>query len=194
MIDQQRISEILDFWFGAPESPELGQFRPKWFESTPEFDEEIRRRFFADYERAAAGALEEWKQEARGCLALILLLDQFSRNLFREDARAFATDPEAAAIAAYAVERGYDNEVPAFQRMFFYLPFEHSEDKDVQRRSVELFQALAEDAGSDSGLEYAIRHQRVIERFGRFPHRNAVLGRVNTPAESEFLASPEAPF
>jgi len=194
MIDQQRISEILDFWFGAPESPEFGQFRPKWFESTPEFDEEIRRRFFADYERAAAGALEEWKQEARGCLALILLLDQFSRNLFREDARAFATDPEAAAIAAYAVERGYDNEVPAFQRMFFYLPFEHSEDKDVQRRSVELFQALAEDAGSDSGLEYAIRHQRVIERFGRFPHRNAVLGRESTPAESEFLASPEAPF
>jgi len=194
MRDQHRIDEILSFWFGAPDSPEFGQYQPKWFRSTPEFDEEIRARFLADYEQAAAGGLEEWKHDARGCLALILLLDQFSRNLFRDDARAFATDPRAVAAAVYAMEHGYDQEVPAAQRMFFYLPFEHSEDRLLQRLSVALFSALAQEARSDSGLEYAIRHQRVIERFGRFPHRNSALGRPNTSAESEFLASPEAPF
>ena len=186
--------EIIDFWFGAPGSSTCGQPRQIWFESTPEFDEEIRRRFVADHEAAAAGRLDHWKEDPLSCLALVLLLDQVPRNLFRDDARAYTTDAKALEVAQHAVARGYDGQVLPVLRWFLYLPFEHSEDPEVQRRSLELWESLRGEPFCEEAIEYAHRHARVIERFGRFPHRNANLGRPSTPEEEEFLAGANDPF
>lgn len=183
------IEEILSFWFGEEDG-----FRETWFQGGENFDREIRERFGSDYERGAAGELDGWKSSPRGCLALILLLDQFPRNMFRDDARAFATDPRAHEAAKHALESGFDRRLRPIERVFVYLPFEHSEDLEDQRRSVELFRALGRDLDSDELLDYAIRHQRVIARFGRFPHRNEALGRSSTPEEEAFLGGPDAPF
>ncbi len=183
------IEEILNFWFGDEDG-----FRETWFRGGEAFDQEIQSRFGGDYERAAAGELDGWKSSPRGCLALILLLDQFPRNMFRGDTRAFATDPQAREAAKHAIESGFDRSLRPIERIFVYLPFEHSEDLEDQRRSVELFRALGRDLDSDELLDYAIRHKRVIARFGRFPHRNEVLGRSSTPEEEAFLGGPDAPF
>ena len=155
---------------------------------------EVRDRFETVYAEAAAGELETWKEEARICLALILVLDQFPRNMFRGDARMYAADGLARAAARHAVERAYDRELPTFQRTFVYLPFEHSENLEDQRRSVELFRKVAEETGSEDLLVYAVRHLRIVERFGRFPHRNEILGRQTTPEEAEFLREPDSSF
>lgn len=187
-------NEILDFWFGSSDQPDYGKPRKVWFAKEPKFDEELRSRFLTDYEKAAGGHLDEWKDSPLDCLALILLLDQFPRNIFRETPQAFATDWEALSNAHQAIALGYDRKLLNVQRWFVYLPFEHSENIDHQRQSVKLFQKLSGDKESAKAIESAIRHRSVIERFGRFPHRNIILGRPSTPEEKEFLKEPGARF
>ncbi len=179
--------EILDFWFDSPEALDYGKPKAFWFAKKSEFDEELRSRFIKDYQRAAAGYLDEWKEFPDSCLALILLLDQFPRNMFRGTPEAFATDWEALSAAQHAIAKGYDQKLLPVQRWFIYLPFEHSENLDHQRKAVQFFQQLGEHPDSASAIKYAIRHMEVIERFGRFPHRNVILGRASTPEEKEFL-------
>ncbi|MGF1675287.1 MAG: DUF924 family protein [Rivularia sp. (in: cyanobacteria)] len=187
-------NEILNFWFGNPDDADYGKSKKVWFAKEPEFDEELRRRFLTDYEKAAAGYLDEWKDSPLTCLALILLLDQFPRNIFRETPQAFATDWEALSTAHLAIAQGYDRQLLNVQRWFVYLPFVHSENIDHQRQAVKLFQKVSGDKDSASAIENAIRHRSVIERFGRFPHRNIILGRLSTPEEKEFLKEPGARF
>lgn len=188
-------TEILDFWFGRlPSETGSGQRRQVWFTKEAAFDQEIRTRFEAVYAKAAAGNLDTWQETPAGCLALILLLDQFPRNLFRSDPRAFATDGKALALTQLAIARGFDQSLPPVQRWFLYLPLMHSEDLDHQQRSVELFATLQHDPDVATAYPYAIKHRDVIQRFGRFPHRNAVLGRANTPAETAFLQQPGSSF
>ncbi len=179
--------EILDFWFGKSDEPDYGKPNNLWFSKKPEFDEEIRSRFLQDYRKAAEGYLDNWIEFPDTCLALILLLDQFPRNMFRDTPEAFATDWEALSAAQQAISKGYDRKMLPVQRWFIYFPFEHSENLDHQRQAVKLFQQLSNDPDSASCIEYANRHRSVIERFGRFPHRNAILGRTSTPDEKEFL-------
>jgi uncharacterized protein (DUF924 family) len=186
--------KILDFWFGQPEQANYGEPRQMWFIKKPEFDLEVRTRFLADYEQAAAGKLDNWKNSAQSCLALILLLDQFPRNMFRGTPQAFATDWQALSASQYAVSQGYDRDLLPVQRWFIYCPFEHSENLDHQNQAVALFEQLGDDPDSADPINYAIRHREVILRFGRFPHRNAILGRVSTPEEEEFLQQPGSSF
>lgn len=180
--------EVLDFWFGREGEPGYGEFREAWFRKDPEFDRLIRDRFEGLYEAAASGELDDWKEEARSCLALVIVLDQFPRNMFRGDPRSYATDRKAQETAEYAVDRAFDRELPEFQRAFLYMPFMHSENIEHQRRSIELFRGLGDSA------DYAVRHMEIIERFGRFPHRNEVLGRRTTPEEAGFLTQPGSAF
>ena len=187
-------NEILDFWFGSRDEPDYGKPKKAWFAKGPEFDEEIRKRFLTDYEKAASGNLDEWKDSPDNCLALVLLLDQFPRNIFREDPQAFATDWEALSTAHQAIAQGFDRKLLNVQRWFVYLPFVHSENIEHQRQAVKLFQKLSGDRDSASAIENAIRHRSVIERFGRFPHRNIILGRPSNPEEKEFLKQPGARF
>ena len=168
-------ADVVSFWKEA--GPE------RWFNKNAAFDKEIRERFFDTYEAAAAGRLSDWEQSAQGALALLILLDQFPRNMFRGDARAFATDPLARAITAGAIIRGFDSQVLKELRSFFYLPFEHSEDLADQERCI----ALNKATGDADGLKWAEIHANIIRRFGRFPHRNAALGRTTTPEEQAFL-------
>jgi len=186
--------EILGFWFGHEGEEGYGEFREVWFTKDPAFDREIRDRFEPLYEEAAAGKLEGWKDETQSCLALVVVLDQFPRNMFRGDARMYATDGLALAAARHAVEHAYDRELPPYGRLFLYLPFEHSEDLEDQRFSVELFRGLAAQMESEDLLGYAVRHMEIIERFGRFPHRNEILGRATTPEEAKFLRGPDSSF
>jgi uncharacterized protein (DUF924 family) len=186
--------EILDFWFGRESEEGYGEFREVWFTKDPEFDREVRDRFEGTHEEATVGRLEHWKDEAHSCLALIILLDQFPRNMFRGDPKTYATDDKARETARHAVEHAYDRELTPYGRLFVYLPFEHSEDLEDQRFSVELFRGLAAEMGSEELLGYAVRHLEIIERFGRFPHRNEILGRATTPEEAEFLRRPDSSF
>jgi uncharacterized protein (DUF924 family) len=168
-------AEVVSFWREA--GPD------RWFTKDATFDEQIRERFLDTYEAAAAGKLSGWEHSAQDALALLILLDQFPRNMFRGDARTFATDPLARAVAAGAIVRGFDSQVPADLRGFFYLPFEHSEDPADQERGIAFYKA----SGDADGLKWAEIHADIIRRFGRFPHRNAVLGRTTTPEEQKFL-------
>ena len=168
-------AEVIAFWREA--GPE------RWFEKNEVFDEAVRARFLALHERAAAGELKDWENSAEGRLALLLLFDQFPRNMFRGTARAFATDELARAIAAGALLKGFDAQVPSDLRTFLYLPFEHSEDMADQERGLALYTA----AGDQDDLKWAQIHADIIRRFGRFPHRNAALGRSTTPEEQAFL-------
>lgn len=186
--------EILEFWFGDPEQPDYGKPKRFWFTKKSEFDEKLRIQFLQDYQKAAAGYLDDWIETPETCLALILLLDQFPRNMFRQTPEAFATDWEALSVAQHAVAQGYDQKLLPVQRWFVYLPFEHSENLEHQQQAVRLFQQLRFHHDSASCIEYAIRHKSVIERFGRFPHRNAILGRISTPEEKEFLKQSGSSF
>ncbi len=197
-----RVEEILDFWFGSPSSADYGKERSFWFTKKPEFAKQLRDLFLLDYEQAARGELDYLQASPQGYLALILLLDQFGRNIFRGTPKSFATDAKALSVAQSAVERGcealrarwrYRTLLPV-QRWFIYLPFEHSENLADQERCVELFATLADHPASASTINYALRHKGVIERFGRFPHRNKILGRTNTTAEAEFLKQPGSSF
>lgn len=185
---------ILEFWFGDRAGSEYGKPRKAWFQKKPEFDETVRSRFLGDYQAAASGRYDDWTNHPRSTLALILLLDQFPRNLFRDRPEAFATDTKALEIAKDAIARGFDRQLLPVERWFVYLPFEHSEDLADQRRSVELFHQLDGDPDSATTIDYADRHFKVIERFGRFPHRNRILGRPNTSEEAEFLQKPGSSF
>jgi uncharacterized protein (DUF924 family) len=187
-------AEVLEFWFGAPESPEFGRPRAAWFVKSAAFDALIRDRFLATHEAAAAGTLDAWGARPLGALALVVALDQFPRNLFRGDPRAFATDARALALAREIVARGHDAALLPVQRWFAYLPFEHAEDLAAQRESLRLFERIANETGGDGTFTYAMRHYAVIARFGRFPHRNAILGRASTPDELEFLRQPGSSF
>lgn len=187
-------AEVLAFWFGAPDDPGHRKKRDKWFGKDPAFDQEVHAAFSPLHQAAARGEVDHWQAEPQSCLALILVFDQFPRNMFRATARAFATDDRALALARHAVAAGFDREVPPVHRTFFYLPFEHSENLEDQRRAVELFRACEPSEGYERSLDYARRHMEIIARFGRFPHRNAVLGRENKPAETEFLKQPNSGF
>ena len=167
--------DILTFWRAAGPA--------RWFAKDARFDEAIRLKFEPVHYQAARGAYSAWEASPEGALALLILLDQFPRNLYRDTAHAFATDPLALSIARRAVDAGFDLTTEPDLRAFFYLPFEHSEDMDDQERSLALFQAL----GDKQGLDYAILHRDIIARFGRFPHRNACLGRETTAQEQAFL-------
>ncbi|QGZ35319.1 DUF924 family protein [Stappia indica] len=167
--------DILDFWWTAGPA--------RWFARDDGFDAKIRENFAPLVEQARDGALDGWAETPHGALALLLLLDQFPRNLFRGDALAFASDARARRIAGTVLAQGFDRAFPKAARPFFYLPFEHSEDMADQERSVDLFRRL----GDEQSYLYALIHLDVIRRFGRFPHRNAALGRESTPAEAAFL-------
>lgn len=188
-----RVEYILDFWFGSS-SEENPKPRQIWFHKDPVFDRHIRTQFLGDYSKASAGELDHWQDSAAGCLALILLLDQFPRNMFRGSAQAFATDDSALRLAHHARERGFDQKLPPIKRMFIYLPFEHSENLEDQLHSVRLFEQFRSEPAMESTIVYAIKHGQIIERFGRFPHRNAILGRISTPEEEAFLSLPGASF
>lgn len=188
------VGGILDFWFGRENEPGYGEFRNVWFQKDEDFDREVQTRFREDHERAANGDLDEWREEARSALALVILLDQFPRNIFCGDAQTHATDAKAQEVSEHAIERALDRELPAFQRMFLYMPFMHSESIEAQRRSVELFQRLRDEPGGPDVVSYAIGHRDIVERFGRFPHRNDILGRQTTPEEAEFLTQPGSSF
>lgn len=177
------IDEIVSFWFET--------LKPEdWYRKDPAIDAEISRRFGATYEALKDSVPPEWIAEPKGMLAAILVLDQFPRNMFRDDPRAFATDRAALALAKRAIGEGIDMRLTPQQRAFIYMPFQHSEARDDQARSIELFTAL----GAPLNLDFALRHQAIIARFGRFPHRNSVLHRTSTAEELAFLQEPGSSF
>ncbi len=178
-------TDILSFWFEETQPQQ-------WFQVNPDFDALIRARFSDACDKAKAGILDDWRRDADGCLALCLLLDQFPRNMFRGTPAAFATDGKALVVAKYAVAKGFDQVLPPVKRRFIYLPYEHSENLGDQRKCVELFEKMTRD--DPLGYDYALKHLKVIEAYGRFPHRNKILGRMSTPEEEEYLARPGAGF
>ena len=185
----ERARTLLDAWFGPPGDPERECHRDIWFKGTPEFDTSLRDAFLVDYEAGAAGELRSWEALPEGALALVLLLDQIPRNIFRDTPRAYVADAAARAVADRALARGFDRLVPEVWRRFFYMPYHHSENLADQRRSVALFDALPRDPDRRGALRrYGRPYVEVIERFGRFPHRNEILGRQSTPEEAAFLA------
>ena len=173
--------ELLAFWFSEA-------IQPHWFNSTPALDREIGERFAALWERALAGQLDHWMTRAEGCLALVILLDQFPLNMYRGRPESFSGEAQARTVAEVAIRRGFDGELDGAGRSFLYMPYMHSENREDQARSVALYEA----AGLQENLKFARHHQGIVERFGRFPHRNAILGRVSTPDELAWLASDEA--
>jgi uncharacterized protein (DUF924 family) len=178
--------DILTFWFKSTDlSTDLDK-RAVWFRATPAFDKQLITQYAHVHEQAASGALDHFKDNAEECLALIMSLDQFPRNIFRGTARAFATDAKARDVARHAIDRGYDRNFSRWPRTFCYLPFEHSEELADQERALVLYKNL----GSEESMKSAIGHHDAIKRFGRFPHRNEVMGRRNTPEEDEYLKDP----
>jgi uncharacterized protein (DUF924 family) len=186
---------VLDFWFGRADDPEHGQPRKRWFEKNDAFDAQIRERFGALIERALRGELAHWTATPLGALAQIVVLDQFTRNVFRGSARAFAGDALALSAARALVASGGYRTLNGVQRQFVFLPFEHAEDLAAQREALRLFGELERDDPVVGDLvSWAQRHLDIIERFGRFPHRNAALGRASTAEEIEFLKQPGSGF
>lgn len=199
--------EVLAFWFGAcpPADAAALPLRQQWFTKSDAFDARIRERFGPTIEAALAGRLDGWASNPPGWLALIVVLDQFTRNVFRGTPRSFAGDAQARALAVQGLARGWDAELCWLARPFALLPLEHSEDPAAQHDCVARFTALCADAQAagappevcqilDGNLDYAVRHQGVIQRFGRFPHRNPILGRASTEAEQHYLVQPGAGF
>jgi len=178
--------DILNFWFEGTDLTRKLEKRKSWFKSTPEFDQAIHDNYTQAYEDAAAGKLDDMKNSREGCLALIIILDQFSRNLFRKNPKAFAADAKAREFARFALDQGYDQNIDQFVKAFFYLPFEHSENLADQEISVKLFSTSSHEETSKAALD----HHEAIAQFGRFPHRNEVMGRENTPEEEEYLKNP----
>jgi uncharacterized protein (DUF924 family) len=184
---------VLTFWFDPAH-------RDKWWAGDASFDASIRARFAATVDAAFAGRLADWANTPAGWLALLIVLDQFPRNLYRHDARAWHYDVRAQQLAVWGIDEGHDRQLPPIQRVFAYMPLEHAENAGMQDRCVALFEALCAELPPEEGdryeefLDYARRHQAVIARFGRFPHRNALLGRLDTPEEAAYLAEPGAGF
>lgn len=173
--------QVVDFWFSDAVSK-------LWFKSTPEFDRSLRDDYEALWRQARDGELDHWRDSAAGCLALVILLDQFPLNMFRGEARSYSTEAASRDVARHALERGFDRELEGKQRAFLYMPFMHSEQFEDQELALELF----DQPGLEDNLRFARHHHDIVRRFGRFPHRNAVLGRSNTIAETEYLASKQA--
>lgn len=173
--------QLLQFWFSE-------QSAKRWFRSTPEFDEELRQRFGAWVEAGLRGELNQWPESPRGALALVILLDQLPLNIYRGTARSFSCEAASIKVAASAIEKGWDEQLSSREKAFLYLPFMHSESLADQERSVELFRA----ANLKDNLRWAEHHRELIRRFGRFPHRNALLGRESTQEERDYLASDRA--
>lgn len=198
----QRIDEVLAFWFGElTTDKDYPQEKSKiWFQGGAEVDSEIRNRFEALVVEAASGQLDYWKQAPRGRLALIVLVDQFPRNIYRGTPQVFAYDSIAQELTLEGLASRDDQKLFPIERTFFYLPLEHAEDYTLQVLSVAKFQELVADADLslvaifDSFASYAVQHYDIIKRFGRFPHRNTTLGRESTPDELEFLKSPNSSF
>jgi uncharacterized protein (DUF924 family) len=176
-------TDVIHFWFTEIEME-------NWWQKNAEFDDLIARRFASVHHEASLGLLSKWRETPEGALAEIIVLDQFSRNMFRNKPEAFAQDSLALVLTQEAVRRGLDQLVPTRQRAFFYLPFEHSEADSMQEESLKLFSTL----GDTTALDFAKQHKAIIDRFGRFPHRNAILGRKSTEAEQEFLREPGSSF
>ncbi len=186
-------SDVLDFWFGVPSDLDYGKMRPLWFIKSDATDRLVCDRFGSTVEAALSGKIDDWGLTPRGTLALILVLDQFTRNVFRDSPRSFAGDGEALRLASNLVDRNDDRLLAPFERWFAYLPFEHSEFLNDQLEAVRLFEQLAAE-GLNEPLPWAIKHYDVIKRFGRFPHRNSILGRESTAEEVEFLKEPGSRF
>ncbi|MBT3556410.1 MAG: DUF924 domain-containing protein [Rhodospirillales bacterium] len=184
------IDAMMAVWFGARDSAEFGEQRKEWWGAFEDFDAAIRETLLPHVGSAARGDLDHWISDVDGGLVLIILLDQVPRNMFRGTAQAFATDTKAVEVARQYLDLGFDQLLLAAQRTFAYLPFEHSENIADQDYSVALFTEL----GDASNLDFAVRHQEVVERFGRFPHRNEFLGRTSTPEELQFLTQPNSSF
>lgn len=181
MPGQPSPQEILEFWYAA-------EMRPRWFASTPELDAAIRHKYETLWRSATAGELDDWKRTPEGCLALVIVLDQFPLNMFRGQALSFSSEQQAVEATRHALAQGYPQRLPADRLSFLYMPLMHSEDLADQDLSVELF----EQAGLESNLRFARHHRELIRKFGRFPHRNAILGRESTSEETAYLASKEA--
>ena len=177
------IPTVLSFWFRESDSPNHEFPKDFWFHSTPQLDQQIRDQFELTYQKAIQGNLNQFLDTPKGTLTLILLLDQFPRNMYRGTPQAFVSDPQALKIAKGALAKGFDQNLLTVQKMFLYLPFQHSENLEDQKKSVELYRAL----NDKEGLGYALEHHEIILLFGRFPHRNAILGRQSTPEEISFL-------
>ncbi len=176
-----QIKDILDFWYTPP-------MQQHWFSSTPTIDAEIRERFENTWAEARDGKLDSWKQTAEGCLALCIVLDQFPLNMYRGAALSFSTEQQAVAVTKHALAQSFDQQLPPERVMFLYMPLMHSEHLADQDESVRLFTA----AGLTENARFAEHHRGIVQHFGRFPHRNAALGRESTPAELEYLNSKEA--
>lgn len=177
------INDVLDFWFE--------ELTPQqWFVKDPALDKTIADRFEPVYRHIVNGECEDWLQTAEGSLAYVIVLDQFARNIFRDQAQAFAADSRAITAAQQGVTKGFDQQLEKSRRHFLYMPYMHSEDPSVHETAVKLFTAL----GNYMTLEYEFKHKAIIDRFGRYPHRNAVLGRESTPEELEFLKGPDSSF
>jgi uncharacterized protein (DUF924 family) len=196
--------DVLDFWFGATEKsaaePAQASRIARWYGRDDAFDTTIRERFGQAVGQARVGALDSWSEQPQGWLALLILLDQFPRNIYRDDPLAFAGDAHARHVAGAGLSRGDDYRLKRIERVFCYMPFEHSEALDDQERAVGLFTTLCEEMPPaerddyETFLRYAIAHRDVIARFGRFPHRNRILGRTDTDAEAEYLRQPGSGF
>jgi len=189
-----RAQALFDFWFGTADHPECFHHKQIWFRSTPEFDAAVHENFAADHHAAVAGAFVDWAETPLSALALVMLLDQVPRNIFRSTPRAFASDPLALATTNRALARGFDQAVPPAWRLFFYLPFEHSEKLADQQRGLDLLLALPPVEGRKNDGHMTRLHLEIVERFGRFPHRNAILDRESTAEELAFLIECEHRF
>lgn len=190
--------KLLEFWF-APhkekgEATETLSYRPQWFVKNAHFDQEVREQFMQTWESARNGNLESWEESPEGVLALIILLDQMPRNMFRDQPASFETDGRALQLSKQAILKEFDVDLHPIQRWFMYMPFEHSENMRDQDISVELFADLQQQLPDSQVLDYAERHRDIIARFGRFPHRNKILQRKSTPEEVEFLKGPQSSF
>ncbi len=194
--------EVLRFWLGAHplDAQAMQGMQARWFQKNEAFDAGLRARFLPTIEAARAGRLDHWVQHAESWLALLIVLDQFPRNAFRGQPDSFASDAQALRQALAGIAEGHDQRLPPMARIFCYLPLEHAEDAAMQARAVALFTALAEAPGAEPAaffagtLDYAHQHRAVIDRFGRFPHRNAILSRASTADEQRYLAQPGAGF
>lgn len=189
-----RAAQILEEWFGdLTAGPVTDERRQRWFAKNPEFDEHIRETYEEDVRRGLAGDYDEWTATAAGSLALVILLDQFTRNMYRGTDRMYCGDDKAGAVADGAIEAGLDAALRPVERQFLYMPLMHAEALDCQERCVSAFERLA--AESDvNAVEWAIRHRDIVARFGRFPHRNELLGRESTAEELRFLEQPNSSF
>jgi uncharacterized protein (DUF924 family) len=184
---------VLDYWFGDGSDPARRQ-RELWFAGSARVDADVRERFLPEVEHAERGELDHWRATPGACLALVILLDQFPLMIFRGEARGYRDGDLALPVARHLVERSFDADFTPSERLFAYLPFEHSEDMADQDRALELFGKVRELPGMATAYDYAVKHWEVVKRFGRFPHRNAALGRESTPEEIEFLKQPGSGF